>query len=444
MTGATHARSELTSVCRLLVVAVALLVAPPAVAADIQKVVSKSGIEAWLVESHNVPLISMSISFRGGSAEDPSAKRGLARILENMFFESSGRRDTASYLRDWNRFGASGSIAVSDEFVSISFQAITDHRDESFDLLRLALAEPTNDPASLERARRQLKLTLAQMQGDPETRATLVWFDAAFGKHTYGLPTRGSAATLDAITIADVVDYRRRVFTRDNLKIGVTGDIDAKTLAGLLDSTFAALPKKSQLGAITPVIATGGSRIDVAMNVEQAVVVFGNDASAISNPNDTDYYAATVLNSILAGGNFADRLTTEIREKRGLAYTVSASFTQLSKGGYWLGSLGTGNATVDEVVRVLEAEIRKIAADGPTDEEVDRAKSNFAGSFFLSLDTNLKIATTLTSMQTWNLGVDYIDRYAEKITALTTDDVKRVARKLIQPDKLVIVTVRRK
>ena len=413
-------------------------------ATTVQKVVSPGGIEALLVESHNVPLVSMSIGFKGGASQDPGDKRGVSRFVENMFFDGSGRRSSLDYLRDWNRLGASGNISTSDDWMTVTFQSISANLDPSFELLRQALIEPDYDGDSIERTRGSMLATLSANLKDPDTAGAQAWYSAAYGDTSYGLPTRGSLETVTAIGRADIEAYRTKVLTRDNMKIGVTGDIDAKRLGALLDTVFGALPAKGELRPTARIAAGKAAKKEINQSVDQALIFFGNDASEIVDPNGTEYYAAILLNFILAGGDFTSRMTKEVREKRGLAYSVSASYSLMLSGGNWYGSLGTRNETVDEALRVVTDEITKMAKDGPTDEEIASAKDYFSGSFFLDLDTNLKIAGTLRSMQQWGLGMDYIDAYPSKIQALTAADVRAVAKKVLKPDDLIVVVVRKR
>ena len=242
------------------------------------------------------------------------------------------------------------------------------------------------------------------------------------------------------ITVADLRDYHRRVLARDTLKIGVVGDIDPATMGRLIDGAFGPLPAKGDLAPVADVEPQGiGRQIDVDLNVPQTVVTFGGYGVKRSDP---DFMAAYLLNHVLGGGAFSSRLYTEVREKRGLAYGVSASLVWLHHTAVLLGGTATRADATSQTIGVVESEVARMAKDGPSQEEIDKAKAFLKGSFALGLDTSSKIANQLVNMQVDNLGIDYIERRSALIDAVTLADTKRVAQRLLAPGLLVTVVGR--
>jgi zinc protease len=243
-----------------------------------------------------------------------------------------------------------------------------------------------------------------------------------------------------SIDVNDMRGFLKRVFTRDTLKIGVVGDIDLATAGRLIDRAFATLPAKGELVPI-PDVAMGGTgrRLLVDLNVPQAVVNFGGPGV---KRNDPDFMPAYLMTHILGGGSFSSRLYREVREKRGLAYGVTDNLVWLYHGAVHVGGTATRSDATKDTIEVIENEVTRMAQDGPTAEELEKAKTYLKGSFALGLDTSSKVANQLVNMQFDNLGIDYIERRPALIDAVTLEDTKRVAKRLLSPGLLVTVVGR--
>jgi zinc protease len=270
---------------------------------------------------------------------------------------------------------------------------------------------------------------LQRQSTNPNSISSRTWWANAFPNHPYGRSVSGTLESVARITADDMRDYARRVLARDNLKIGVVGDIDTETASRLIDRTFGTLPAKAQLKPVPETKVHGlGGRTLVDLNVPQAVVTFGGPGIA---RNDPDFMAAYIVNHILGGGSFSSRLYREVREVRGLAYGVHTGLTWLDGATALVGGTATRADATAETIDVIDAEFRKMAADGPTEEEFVKAKTYLKGAFALNLDTSTKIASQLVQMQVDNLGIDYIERRSAMIDAVTLADAKRVAKRLL-------------
>jgi zinc protease len=226
------------------------------------------------------------------------------------------------------------------------------------------------------------------------------------------------------------------VFTRDNLKIGIVGAIDAETAGRLIDHAFGALPAKSDLTPVPDAKPQGlGERLNVEVNVPQTVITFGGQGIARKDP---DFFTAYVVNHILGGGSFSSRLYNEVREKRGLAYSVYTSLFWLEHAALLSGSTATRGDRAAETVGILEQEMRRLAESGPTQEELDKAKTYLKNSYALGFDTSSKIAGQLVQIQIDDLGIDYIERRAALIDSVTLADAKRVAKRLFDSGFLFV------
>jgi zinc protease len=248
---------------------------------------------------------------------------------------------------------------------------------------------------------------------------------------------KGTPETVASISIADLKTYTHRVLARRNLKIAVVGDIDAETLKIMLDRTFGALPEQPDLFPIANVAPRGlGRRIEVSLDVPQTVVDFGGPGIPRQDP---DFMAAYVINHILGGGSSDSRLYQEVREKRGLAYSVSDNLVWLDHAAVLLGGTATRADRAGETVDLIEKEIHHFAEDGPTAGELMESKRYLNSAFALNLDSSTKIAALLVQLQLDGFGPDYFSRRSAMIEAVTLDDARRVAKRLL--DKGLLVTV---
>jgi len=416
------------------------LAALPARAMTIERVVSPLGIEAWLVSDRTLPLIAVEFAFRGSADQDPPDKPGIANMATSLLDDGAGPFDANAFHDRLERKAIELSFRAGRDYLRGTLRTLAENRDEAFDDLRLALTEPRFDAAAVERMRAQVISRLRREILSPNDMASRNWWATAFPDHPYGQPVDGTFESVPKITIDDLRSYTRRAFARDNLKIAVVGDIDAATAAQLIDRTFGALPAKAELKPVAPVVPQElGRRIVIHLDVPQAVVNFGGPGIARSDP---DFMAAYIVNHILGGGAFSSRLYIEVREKRGLAYGISDSLLWLDRTALLLGHTATRADATGETIELIEREINRLAEDGPTEAEFVKAKSYLKGAFALGLDTSNRIASQLLQMQLDNLGIDYMERRAGLIDAVTLADAKRVAKRLLAGGLLITVVGR--
>lgn len=408
-------------------------------AMKIQTVKSPGGIEAWLVEEHSVPLIAMRFAFEGGNSQDPAGKEGVANFLTAMMDEGAGDLTAIQFQECMEEIAMRMGFEDSRDSFYGSFETLTENLDEAVELLRLAINEPRFDPDAMERIRGQLLTSLAFAAKDPDRVAAREWFAAAFPDHPYGRPAVGTEESLATITRDDLEKYRKRVFAKDTLKIAVVGDIDAETLGKVLDRVFGDLPEKADLEPIPFVEPKKGGDVHVIeMPVPQSVATFGLAGIPRKDP---DFIPAFVMNHILGGGGFSSRLMEEVREKRGLAYSVYSYLQPYQHTAIFAGGVATKNEEIGQSLEVIRAELQRMATEGPTPEELENAKSYLIGSYPLRFDTNAKIANQLLGIMQDGLGQDYIEKRNSLIEAVTLEDVKRAAKRILETDNLIMTVV---
>jgi zinc protease len=426
--------------CLVLLVAVAFAVSP-AHALKIESVKSPGGIEAWLVEDKTIPLIAMMFAFGPAAAADPPGKEGLATFLTGMMDEGAGDLDSAAFQAKRDELAFKMSFDAGLDYFEGSFQTLSRNRDQSFALLKLALQQPRFDAEPLERVRGQFIVAARQNLEDPDKIASRAWMRTAFPEHVYGRGSDGTPESIAAITAEDLRGLAKKLFTRRTLKVSVVGDIDAESLKRLLDDTFGGLPDSEPPLAIPRPPMPKGPQVNVIdRDIPQSIIVFGGDGPLRDDP---DFIPAFVMSNILGGGGFGSRLTNEIREKRGLTYGISAGIYPLEHAGMFLGQVGTRNDKAAEVLDLVRATIKRFAEEGPTAEELNDAKTYLTGSYALRFDSNRKIADQLLGIQTQGVGIDYIDKRNALIEAVTLEQVKAQARRLLHPDKMLVTIVGR-
>ena len=409
-------------------------------ATKIERVVSPGGIEVWLVQDKTVPLIAMDFAFRGGAAQDPADRAGVANMVSGLLDEGAGELDSKAFHERLEEKAIQLGFNAGRDHFRGWLRTLVENRDQAVELLRLALTAPRFDPEEVERVRAQVIARLTRESTSPNDISGKRWWSTAFPGHPYGRPVSGTLESVPGITVADLKDYTRRVFAKDRLKIAVVGDIDAASTGALVDRVFGSLPAKAELAPVDAAHLEGlGRRIVVDLDVPQAVVTFGGPGIARKDP---DFMAAYIVNHILGGGAFSSRLYREVREKRGLAYSVHSQLVWLDHAAMLMGGTGTRAERTGETIEVIEQEIGRLAQTGPTDEELAQAKSYLKGSYALGFDTSAKIAGQLVQIQLDDLGLDYIDRRSAMIDAVTIADVRRVAKRLLDGGLLVTVVGR--
>jgi zinc protease len=413
----------------------------PSRASRVQKPVSKGGIEAWLVEDYTVPVIAIEFAFKGGAAQDPIGKAGAATLLAGLLDEGAGPYDSEGFHRALDEEAIEMSFSTDRDMLTGRMQTLSRNASGAFTLLRLAVTEAWLDLEPFERVRGQIAATLRREANDPDVVAGRSFRAMAYPNHPYGQPVRGDLATLPNLSRADLLNMRSAMFARDNLKIAVVGSIDAATLAGHLDDVFGQLPGKADVVAVSTAAFSGlGSRRVVAIDLPQTTIRFGRQGLARKDP---DFIAAMVVNHVLGGGVFTARLFREVREKRGLAYSIYSQLVTHDHAALFSGSTSTKNERAGESLAVIEKEIASLAERGPTQDELDNAKKYLIGSYALRFDTSIKIASQLVSLQLDDFGVEYLDERNRMIAAVTMEDARRAAIRLFGDGRLLVVVAGR-
>ena len=414
---------------------IAVTLPRPAEAVNIQEVTSPGGITAWLVEDYTVPIVTVNFAFRGGAAQDPAGKAGLANLMSGLLDEGAGELDSVAFQTRLQDLNVDLSFDAGRDAFFGNLRTLKQHQEEAFELLRLALNEPSFDEEPLARVRGQVLSTIRRAETDPSEIAGKAWREVLFGDHPYGRPTEGTLESVAAIGEDDLRAFHGRTLARGNLVLAVVGAIDAETLGRELDRAFGGLPAKAELKPVAEVTPREGVHRHVALAVPQTVIRMGGEGLTRTDP---DFIPAYIANHIVGGGSFSSRLYEEIREKRGLAYSVGTGLAAFDHAGAYVAAAATRADAARTAIEVMTDGIERFAAEGPTQEELDKAKSYLIGNYALRFDDSRKIARQLISIQLDRLGIDYIDKRNDLVRAATLEDVKRAAERVFGGEPSII------
>ena len=433
-------RPRLALPAATLLLSVLFLVLPAITAraaVDIQEVRSDKGVTAWLVEDYSVPIVAIRFVFDGGSTQDPPGKEGLANLMTGLFDEGAGNLGSEAFQIRLDDAGAEMRFDEGRDGIYGSMRMLADQKDEAFELLRLAVEEPRFDQAPVDRIRAQVLAGILAGERDPETVAQTKWLEALYGDHPYARPDEGTRHSIDTITPADLHAFHKANFARGGLHVAVVGAIDARTLKQQLDKVFGGLPEKQALRPVADVELKLGQTIEVNYDLPQTSLQMAYPGVSRDAP---DFYAAVLMNEILGGGTFTSRLFGEVREKRGLAYSVGSTLIDHEHASALVISTATRSDRAAETLGVVRDVVKRMAEQGPTEEELAAAKKYMIGAYAINnLDSSGAIARTLLELQLDKLGIDYMERRSGYIQAVTLDEVKAVARKLLSAEPAVMV-----
>lgn len=418
--------------------ALVLAVLPARAEIAIQNVTSPGGITAWLVEDRNIPFTALEIRFKGGTSLDLPGSRGAVNLMAATLEEGAGPLDAQGFAEARDALAAGFRFSAGQDTLGVSARFLTENRDTAIDLLRSALIEPRFDEDAVERVKGQILAGLASDAQDPASLAMRRFSEMAYAGHPYASAGDGTLDSVAALTRDDVLDAHKATMTRDRMYVAAVGDISAAELGPLLDRLLGDLP---MLGRQMPAVA--GWHLDGGVTVvdypsPQSVILFGQEGI---RQDDPDFFAAYILNEVLGGGRFSARLMTELREKRGLTYGVSTFLAPMDFAQAYLGQMATANATVADSIALIREEWQRLATDGITEEELAATKTYMTGSYPLRFDGNDEIADILVGMQMDGFPIDYPATRNARVEAVTLDDVRRVAARLLVPEKLHFVVV---
>ncbi|MBT8528839.1 insulinase family protein [Polynucleobacter paneuropaeus] len=417
-------------------------------ALPIQQLDSYKGAKAYLVQTQSLPMLDIEISIDAGTRYDPASKAGLAimtaELLDNGI-RSAGRNLTEAQIADEIAdLGADIKIGVSGERAMILVRCLSrpDIRDRAIQLARLILSSPTYDSVVVNREKQRISAGLLEAETKPD-----FVLDRRFRKAVYGDYPLGNAVTVKSIaglSASDLKQFHQQFYRSDRVIVSMVGDVSKseaqeimQTLVKDLPQTGSSIPPLPEL-ARSPVENLSEREITIPFDSQQAHIAMGMTAIARNNP---DYFPLIVGNYALGGGGFVSRLMNEVREKRGLAYSVFSYFAPGQETGIFQAGLQTKNDQASMALDVMTETISQFIAKGPTQSELDAAKANLINGFPLRIDNNRKLLDNVSSIA-WNgLPLNTLDTWTEQVNAVTREQVEIAFQKYLAMDRMKIVVL---
>jgi zinc protease len=411
-------------------------------AVNVRTVVTPRGLTFWLVESAIVPVVSLEFAIRGGAAQDPAGKAGAGALLAALLDEGAGELDSQGFQQALDETAVEMSFHIDRDHLSGRMRTLLKNLDRAAGLMRLAVNAPRFDEEPFHRVREHFNARLRHDANDPGSVASRSWRAKALAGHPYGQQTEGTLESLARVERDDLVQAAKRGIARDQLLVAVVGAIDEKGAAGLVDTIFADLPAKAALAPVAEARFEGlGSTDVIDLDVPQSTIRFGRPSLKRDDP---DFIASIVAAHVLGGsGNMTSRLFREVREKRGLAYTVFGTFHALDHGAYFYGGTTTKNDRARESFDVASAEIRDVALNGLGEEELAKGRTYLIGSYPLRFDTSAKIASQLVHIQLEGRAPEWLVERNREIAAVTKESARRAANRAFADGSLYTTVVGR-
>ena len=405
-----------------------------------KRILLDNGMVLLLVEKHDLPAVTINVTVKAGTTVEPEDKPGLASLTASLLMQGTSRRSASQISDEIDFIGGSLTASGGDDFASANLRVLKKDLQAGMDLLSDILINPVFDQQEIDR---KVKTTLADIKrrkDEPGVVAKEAFNKAVFGRNPYGKTSEDVANYLPKLTREDILSFHAERYSPNNSLIAVVGDVTEKEITALMNSCFKTWKKtdKPIPSSVQAPIADKQIALKINRDISQANIVMGNLGMGRENP---DFYAATVMNYILGGGGFSSRLVDNIRDNRGLAYDVHSFFSANKEPGTFTVTIQTKNESANEVIKETLKEIRRMQSELVSDKELADAKAYLTGSFPLRMDTYAKIAGMLTSIEIYNLGLDYPQRYQVLINSVTREDVLRVARTYLHPDNTIIVVV---
>ncbi len=407
-----------------------------------------SGAQVYLAQSPGIPMVDVEIDFDAGGRRDPAGKAGLASVTADMTSAGVLARGTDPALDEnalsdaWADLGAGFDGSAGSDRVSFSLRSLT-YPDLLGRAVRLAarqLGEPAFPSAVWERNRQRLDASLKEALTRPGTVAGRAFSAAVYGSHPYGYEM--TQATLARIGVADMRAMYAGLILPCRAKVSLVGAVTRAQADALVTTLLSQLPATAAcapLPAIPEVQALAKAQdIRIPFDAAQAQVLIGQPGFKRADP---DYFALTVGNYILGGGGFVSRLSSEVRQKRALSYSVYSHFTPGLHAGAFVVGLQTRPDQADEAVQVARSVLARFIAEGPTEAELKAAKDNLIGGFALRIDSNRKLLGNIANIAWNNLPLDYLDTWTEQVQKVTVTDIKAAFTRTLQPDRMVTVVL---
>ena len=408
-------------------------------ALDVKEINYYKDKKAWLVNDNNLPIIAIKLAFKAGSGLDPIGKKGLANMTVSLLDEGAGNYSAKEFKRILADNSITLNFNVSHDNFYINLYTLKENLDLSFQLLDLALTKPTFKLQEIDRIKGNIKLILEQSYKAPNEIGTRLFREILFEGHPYQYDTLGIREDIDKIEKKDLESFLNNNLTLENLFVAASGDINESELKKYLEKYFIKFDKEKKVNKVPIHKKNIKSNIFLhKKDLRQSSILFAGEGISKTDPY---FYPAYVMNYILGGGGFFSRLTTEVREKRGLVYSVYSYLYRYDKYNFFSGGAQTSNENVNKVIKIIKEELVKIKNQGVTESELNDAKNYLINSYVLRLDSNKKVASILLNTQMDGLNTDFFKKRNDYINSVSLEDIKVVAKKILDENQIFFLII---
>ncbi|HEY2990093.1 MAG TPA: pitrilysin family protein [Candidatus Binatia bacterium] len=404
----------------------------------VRRSVLGNGLVVLTSEQKALPMVTLNLLIEAGSRFEPAERAGLANLTSRLLTYGTKNRTAPQISDELDFIGATLSTGCSEETAAVSLTLLKKDLDIGLQLLAEVLTLSAFPPEEIERQKQAIIASIRAKEEQPGEIAELKFKEALFPKSPYGRPVEGTEESVRRIERAGLLEFYQNYYRPNHAILAVVGDVSPEEVNKKLAQVFRTWEKGAAVAPVAPPPAGQPTLILVNKDLTQANIIAGHEGIPRTHP---DYYAIQVMNYILGGGGFSSRMMESIRNQRGLAYSIYSAFEPEKYAGSFQVTMQTKNESAGEAIRVAVDEIRKMREQGATEPEIQEAKDYLIGNFPIRFDTNRKVASLLAQIEFFGLGLDYPDRYPDIIRKVTRDDVLRVAKRYLQPEKLIMVVV---
>lgn len=406
----------------------------------IQHWVTDNGARVYFVPAPELPMIDVRVVFDAGSARD-DGHPGLAQLTNGLLDDGAGEMDADAIAERLASVGAQlGTGALRDmAWVSLRSLSSEQHLRPALAVYRQVLAAPTFTENAFERERRRTLVGLQQLRQQPSEVAERAFYSALYGEHPYATPSAGTIESVQALRREQLTAFHDRYYVARNAVVAIVGDLDrerAEQLAATVTDNLAAGEAAPALPKVDALEAADMQRIDHPSS--QSHILMGQPGM---RRGDKDYFPLYVGNYVLGGGGLVSRISEEVREKRGLSYSAYSYFMPMARSGPFILGLQTRNEQADEALQVLRDTLTTFVAQGPTEDEMVAARKHITGGFPLRIDSNSEILEYIAMIGFYGLPLDYLQRFNDRVAAVTRDDVRDAFRRRVHPARMATVIV---
>jgi zinc protease len=401
---------------------------------------TENGAKVYFVPALELPMVDVEVTFAAGSAHD-GTKHGLSTLTNGLLAEGANGRSADQIAEQFEDLGARFSNSVDRDMASVSLRSLNEEKllQPALNLMALVLAKPDFIPTAFERIRQQMLASLEHQQQSPASIADKAFYQAVFGEHPYAHLSSGTVETVTALTREDVQAFHQHYYVASNAIIAIVGALTRTQAEQVAQTLMNSLPKGEPASAL-PLMhnLSEAKTVHIDFPSTQTHILIGQPGMARLDP---DYFTLYVGNHVLGGSGLVSFLLKEIREKRGLAYSVYSYFNPFQVSGYFKAGLQTRNEQRAEALEVTYKTLNQFVKNGPTPKQLDTSKKNITGGFPLRIDSNGDIVGYLTVIGFYQLPLDYLQVFNDKIMAVTREMIQETFKRRLHLDKWVTVTV---